>query len=215
MVNGEVYHIFNRSIAEIDIFESKRVISRALNLTDFYRFPQIKKYSHFKLLSNKAQEDYLKEIRKKDPFVEIYSFTFMPNHYHFLLKQVREKGISKFISDFQNGFAKYFNLRSNRDGGLFKSPFKSRRIATDEELLHVSRYVHLNPVTAFLMEFKDLKSSPLTSYPYYLGKSNNDLVNTDFILKIAGPIKNYSKFLENQVDYQRNLAKIKRLILEK
>lgn len=214
LVTNEIYHIFNKSIVNDDIFIQRRYLIRALELTDFYRFPQIVRYSKFKNLSSANKKGYLTKTNKQKPLVEICSFSFMPNHYHFLLKQASDNGIVKFISNFQNSFAKYFNQRSNREGSLFKRPFKSRRITSEEELVHMSRYIHLNPVTSFLLSFKQLKSSELTSFPYYLGIKNDNVVNTDIILSLIGSKKTYLNFVSNQVDYQRKLSKIKRLLLE-
>ena len=146
--------------------------------------------------------------------VEVYSFAIMPEHYHLLLKQLNDDGIKIFISNFQNGFAKYYNARNERDGSLFKSPFRAKLITSDEKFLHVSRYIHLNPVTSYILEFKDLGTYPYTSFPYYLGYKKDNLVNTDFITRIFGNNKKYAEFVENQVDYQRKLRKIKSFILE-
>ena len=141
----------------------------------------------------------------------------MPNHFHLLVKQLQEKGISLFVSNIQNSFAKNFNLKNDRHGSLFDHNFKSKRITNNEEYIHVSRYIHLNHVTAGLIEFEQLLTYPWTSLPYYLGSRNpegSDLVNTKPILDYFKTPDKYLKFLKNNVDYQRKLNKIKKLLLD-
>ena len=185
-----------------------------MEVADFYRFPQRIRLSKFKQLLKEAKLAYLNSLKKMQPLVEIYAFAFMPNHYHLLLKQAQDGGISRFISNFQNSFAKIFNLKNNRTGGLFQNQFRARRIETDEEFLHVSRYIHLNPVTSYIISFKDLANYPWTSLPSYLQRNQNLEVSTNQVLGMVGSASQYLKFIEDQVDYQQTLQAIKNLIVE-
>lgn len=214
LATNEVYHVFNRSIGKEQIFTYKRDLERIMELIDYYRYPQILRYSQFKLLSANARKEYLSNMQRKVPLVEIYCFTLMPNHYHLLLKQIQEKGITYFIANLQNSFAKYFNLKRNRNGGVFQSPFKAKRIETDEEMWHISRYIHLNPVTSFLIPYEKLSSYPWTSFPLYINAVNNSFVNTEEVLGQFQKKESYLSFVADQVDYQRKLEMIKHLILE-
>ena len=214
LTNGEVYHVLNRSIANEDIFKGRRILNHTLDLVDYYRFPQKIRFSIYNSLPVFAKNDYFSNFRKQPTLVEIFAFALMPTHYHLLVKQLQDGGIKKFISRFQNSFAKYFNKKFKRQGSVFLRPFKAKRIFKDSLLLHVSRYIHLNPITSYLINFEELGTYPWTSYPYYLGEKKPDLVNTKMVLDIAGSNKRYHSFLANQVDYQRRLNKIKNLILE-
>ena len=139
----------------------------------------------------------------------------MPNHYHLLVKQLRDNGIITFVSNIQNSFAKYFNTKHERSGSLFQNPFKSRWVGTTEDFMHVSRYIHLNPVTSYIVEVKNLNNYPFTSYPYYAQGKGANLLNTDFLLDIfGGSRKRYGEFVNDRVNYQRELARIKSLIIE-
>lgn len=213
LVTGEIYHVFNKSVAHEEIFTKVKDLKRAVNLLEFYRFPQSLKYSFFKRLNKEAKKEYFLGYRSKNPFVQIYSFAFMPTHFHLLLKQASHKGIEKLLSNFQNSFAKFYNLKYRRPGGLFLKPFRSKRVSKDEEFLHLSRYIHLNPVTAYIIEYKDLRTYPWTSFRHYLGENTN-IIDANFILNIAGSRKRYENFVSNQADYQRKLNKIKHLIFE-
>lgn len=212
--NNEIYHVFNRSIAREDIFSSKVNLRKILEIVDYYRLPQWLRLSKFKTLPDSLKEGYLSEIRNKTPLVEIYAFAFMPNHYHFLIKQLQDKGIPKFFSNLQNSFAKVFNLKNDRNGALFQNAFKAKRIETNEQFIHVSRYIHLNPVTAYLIEFDKLVDYMWTSFEAYVLEKDIGFLNKEFLLKMFGSKEKYIKFVSDQVDYQRKLALIKSLTLE-
>lgn len=214
LATGEIYHIFNKAVGNETIFKTLRELSRTLGVLDFYRFPQEIKYSKYRQLNKETKAAYWSDTKKLTPFVEIYCYSFMPNHYHFLLKQIKDNGIYKFISNFQNSYAKYFNTKEERTGSLFLNPFKSLYIETDEDFIHLSRYIHLNPVTSFLIEIEDLPSYPFNSFRHYVLKSDNSFINTDFLLDFfKGSFKGYEEFVKSRVDYQRALNKIKHLML--
>jgi putative transposase len=137
----------------------------------------------------------------------------MPNHFHLLIKQVSDDGIKKYLSIIQNSYAKFFNIKNDRVGGLFVRPFKAKWIENDKLFLHVSRYIHLNPTTSFLIDFDQLLFSNLTSLPFYLKENNSDesLVNTKMLLSLAGTKENYLKFVQDREDYQKKLHLIKNI----
>lgn len=131
-----------------------------INIVDYYRFPQVYKYSKFLTLPEGKRRDYIEHQVKQIPLVAIYCFTFMSNHYHFLLEQCSENGIRLFISNVQNSFAKFHNLKRDRHGTLFHNPFKAKRIESDEQFIHLFRYIHLNHVIAYIIEFDQLFDYP-------------------------------------------------------
>lgn len=92
------------------------------------------------------------EVRR--PLVSILSFVLMPNHFHLLLQQRTEGGVSEFMHRIGTGYTNYFNLRSKRTGRLFESTFKARAVDKDSYLQHLIRYIHLNPLS---LEQKDWK----------------------------------------------------------
>ena len=215
LANDEFYHVFNRTVASDPAFIQAKDVRRVLDLLNFYRYEQNLRFSFFDRLTNELKEIYLEKLSHQKPLIDIYAYSLMPNHFHLLLKQISEEGIRIFLSNFQNSFARYFNVKNKRFGSLFQRPFKAKHIQTDEELLHLSRYIHLNPVTSYLMEFEKLKESNLTSFSKYLKTNNvNSFINTEFLIKIAGSRYKYEKFVTNQVDFQRKLAKIKHLTFE-
>jgi len=215
LATNEIYHVVSRSIAQVPIYEQNKDYLRTLESIDFYRFtkPSIS-FSHYKRLPREVKEAFEKKLRKQNTLVDIFSFCLMQNHNHFLLKQNQEKGISTFMRKFQNSFARYFDTKYQRAGGLFQAMFKAVRIETDEQLLHVSRYIHLNPVSAYLIEIEQLENYPWSSFPEY-AKEFRGFTNTEFVLSFFKNRDEYKKFVFDQADYQRELQAIKHLILEK
>lgn len=214
LATGEYYHVFNKTIAGFNVFNNLKDLLRITNLLNFYRYPQEIRYSFFQRLNIEKKNEYLLNISNNNAFAEIYAFAFMPNHFHLLLKQLSENGIKIFLSNFQNSFAKYYNLKYDRFGTIFLKSFKAKHISNDEEFLHVSRYIHLNPVTSYLIEYDELKSYPYNSFKDYVSNDVSGIVNTELIIKLSGSKSKYSEFVKNHVDYQRELKKIEHLIME-
>lgn len=216
IVTGEVYHTFNRSIARQPIFLNVRNYSRALELINFYSYIQPRlRFSHYNRLSIKEKTNFLNDLKQNGrKQIKLFAFCLMPNHVHFLLKEIEKSGISRFMSNFQNSYAKYFNLKTDRTGSLFQSMFKAVRIESDEQLIHTCRYIHLNPLTSYIIkEIKDLEIYPWSSYSEYF-KDSSDFVDTSLILEFFPSKKLFKKFTLDQVDYQRQLDKIKHLSFE-
>lgn len=138
----------------------------------------------------------------------------MPNHFHFLLKQKIDHGISNFISNFTNSYTKYFNTKYDRVGPLFQGLFKAVLVESEEQLIHLSRYIHLNPVTSSLVKPEDLQNYYWSSYPEYVDLLEDSLTNKHLILDFFPSIDKYKEFVLDQVDYAKKLEFIKHLILD-
>ena len=218
LIKNEVYHIIIRSISKVPLFSSNRGYSRFLDTINYYRFQNTPlRFSYFKNKSADDQNKIIDNLEKGKKFrVQIIAFCFMKNHVHFLLKQLENRGISIFMGLIQNSYAKYFNLKNKRNGALFQSMFKAVRIEDDEQLTHVSRYIHLNPCTAYLCKINKLKEYPWSSYPYYLDPKSYSytFLSPELVLNLFKNRKAYEKFVFDQADYQKELANIKHLTLE-
>lgn len=214
--NNEIYHIFNRSIEQRPIFTDKREYTRALITLEFYRFksPPLR-LSKALLLENKKREKFFQNLKERGKkLIEIVSYCLMPNHFHFLLKQKMDNGISRFISNFTNSYTRYFNTKHKRIGPLFQGIFKAVRIENDEQLIHVSRYIHLNPVVSFIVKEELLDAYPWSSLPEYLTSSRQEICNKEIILGLFPSKEKYRKFVHDQIDYAKKLEAIKHLVLE-
>lgn len=214
--NDEIYHIFNRGVEKRPTFMDKRELDRGIKTLDFYRFANLPlKLSKFLVLPDSERIKFAYDLyHKHEKMVKIISYCLMPNHFHFMLKQIKKKGISTFVSNFTNSYTKYFNTKHERVGPLFQGLFKAVRIESDEQLIHVSRYIHLNPTSSFLIDAKQLENYQWSSYPEYLDISQNKITSKEIVLDMFSSKEAYKKFVMDQVDYARQLEQIKHLSLE-
>jgi len=211
LVTGECYHIFNKSIAEYKIFNKKDDFVRMKKLLSYYRWE-----------GSKPKFSQWENIEKRNPFnsnlktgssrvVDIIAYCIMPTHIHLILRQLKDKGISVFMSLVSNSYSRYFNLKYKRKGPLWEREFQNILVSSDEQLLHLSRYIHLNPTTGFLTERPE--GWRFSSYREFLGEEREERIcNFEDVLEINP--KSYKEFVEDRISYQRELAKIKALILE-
>lgn len=135
----------------------------------------------------------------------------MPNHFHFLVRQIQDKGISIFMSQLTNSYTKYFNTKYKRVGPLFQGAFKAVRVVTDEQLVHLSRYIHLNPIVSLLT--KSLMNYPWSSFFEYSGEASG-FCSTKEVLSFFPSKDAYKKFLEDQTEYGITLETIKHQIID-
>ncbi len=215
LVEGQIYHVFNRGIDHRPTFSDKRELNRAMSSIDYYRFVNTPlRFSKFLKLSNADRNKQLDKIKTSMRLVDILGFCLMPNHFHLLLRQTYESGISKFLSTFQNSYTKYFNTKNERTGPLFLGQFKAVLVETEEQLIHVSRYIHLNPSTSYVVkDFESLLNYSWSSLAEYMEKKEL-MCETETILNFFKSRKDYVDFLKDQVGYQRELDRIKHLLLD-
>jgi len=208
LVNGEIYHVINRGVEARTVFLQRRDFQRFVNLLDYYKETRQRKFSNAP--KNELPPGRWKQENLK--LAEIICYCLMPNHFHLLLRQLAGSGISKFLSLIQNSYTKFFNIKYKRIGPLFQGTFKASHITNDEQLVHVSRYIHLNPVVAELIaEPGDYNWS---SYTEYVTDKSDKLVNSKTVLSLFKSGKEYKKFVLDHVDYAKTLAKIKHQTLE-
>jgi putative transposase len=212
----EVYHIFNRGVNRSTIFHAPRDYQRFYDTIHYYQLPaQPVKLSYF-LKWRISDKNTLLQKTKNNPkkYISFYCYVFMPNHFHFLIKQLQENGISEFMRKIQNSYAKYINTRYKRTGGLFEGPFRAIRVKTQGQLLHLSRYIHLNPYTTRVVKtFSELTNYPWSSFSEYR-KQITGICETDSVLSNFLSIKQYEQFCRDQADYQRELNYFRHLTLE-
>jgi putative transposase len=208
IATGEIYHVFNRSISEFVIFNNDSEYSRIKDVIQFY---QLEKHAtKFSQASTKTSECLLVKSLNTEKLAEIICYSPMPTHLHFVLKQLKDGGISRFMNNVLNSYTRYFNIKHNRKGPLWESRFKKVLVETDEQLLHLTRYIHLNPVTAHLVDKPE--EWKWSSYQEYVFKKNESIYKYNDVLDVKPD--SYKIFVENRISYQRELAKIKHLMFD-
>lgn len=217
LVNDQIYHIVNRGVASQPVFLNQKDYLRALEILFYYQNQETpQRYSFILRLPVKQRTEILDGLRRKKNFlVEIIAYCLMPNHFHLLLKQIKDHGIAIFLSNFQNSYTRYLNTKSKRVGPLFQGKFKAVRVENDEQLLHVNRYVHLNPYSGYVVKnFDQLENYPYSSLPEYLGLVKTENCQKEMILSNFKKPADYRKFILDQANYQKTLQDIKNSILE-
>jgi putative transposase len=148
LVNDEYYHIFGRGVDKRTIFTDPNDYGRFLQgMEEFNTLDPIGSIYENSFRQKEPQLGHAVSklfAKRERRLVEFICYCLNPNHYHFLLKQVAENGIEKFMHRLCMGFSKYFNIKHRRSGVLFQGPFKAVHVDTNEYLLHLSAYVNLN-----------------------------------------------------------------------
>jgi putative transposase len=202
-VNGEIYHIYNRGVNKIPIFGSRRNFQRFLNTLVYYQFegPKPKFSNSFRI----------KTTLKRDKIVEILCYSLMPNHFHLMIKQLKEGGITEFLSKLSNSYTKYYNIKYDRVGPLLQGEFKAVLVESDEQLIHLSRYIHLNPLVAHLT--KSLAEYQWSSYHEYTNGIQG-ICNKEPVKSFFKSPEGYKHFIMDYVDYAEKLELLKHQTLE-
>ena len=172
---GAVYHIMNRGNRRSDIFKDEE---------DFQVYLTI-----------------LKQTMEKYTYT-LYSYCLMTNHLHMQIEttDVEIWNIMRYIN---LAYTKYFNNKYNFIGHLFQGRYRAEIIESDSYNLQTSRYIHLNPVKASMVERPiEYKWS---SYGVYMGQVKSDIVNEQKIL---------SYFKDNSRELYREYVESKLINLE-
>jgi hypothetical protein len=136
----------------------------------------------------------------------------MPNHYHLLLHQLANEGITEFMHKLDTSYTKYINLNRHRTGRFFENTFKARHIDNTDMFLHVARYIHLNPVITQLVPSLDLW--PWSSYLETIGKREKTFCSIMQILACfpkEQAMNKYEEFVTNQQAYAQLIHEIHEL----
>jgi putative transposase len=204
--NGGFYHIFNRGVDKQNIFRSDRDYQRFLETLYYYQFegpkPRFSTHKRFKI----------KDYANNPKIVEVMCYCLMPNHFHLLLTQIKDVGLVEYLSKISNSYTKYFNTKHSRSGPLFSGEFKSVFVDSEEQLLHLSRYIHLNPYVNDLTA--DPESYLYSSYSDYIGLINGNLCNKNQILSSFSDPQGYQKFVKDYEAYTRDVAQLRHLAID-
>jgi putative transposase len=207
-VKNTIFHIFNRSISNYKIFHDKNNARRFIEVLDYNN-----NFEHSKKFSSLKDDEYLYQniiYPREKSLIKFICYCIMPDHYHLVVKINKENILSKYLGSVECSFTKYFNLKFNRRGPLWENRFQAVKIKNNEQLLHVSRYVHLNPTSSNLV--KKPEDWSFSSYQDFITDKNilNKYIKE---ISISSPT-GYKKFVENNKDYQKKLKEIRKLLHE-
>ena len=208
--SSNVYHVMTKSIAGYIIFRTDEDYKRMLEMMEYYAHDGLPiRFSYYRQFKNSKRFRRKIDLSEYNKLIDIIAYCLMPTHVHLLLTSLKENGISLFMRNLLNSYTRYFNTKNKRKGPLWQGRFKSVLVKTDEHLLHLTRYIHLNPTTSGLV--KNLEDWEFSSLKEYLGVSKGVC---NFKKYIDMDSKAYREFVESRKNYQRELALIKHLTLE-
>lgn len=201
-INGEYYHIYNRGVEKIDVFRGER---------DYRRF--LKSLAEFNTSEPAYKID--RANRKglnvdKKPYVEIIAYCLNPNHFHLLLKQVVESGISEFMRKLGTGYTMYFNKKHERVGALFQGKFKSVYVKDNNHLLYLSAYINCNSEIHGIAKAEKYK---WCSFGEYLS-GERALCNKKIILSQFRDREEYGLYAKENATNIKEKRKMEKLIIE-
>ena len=211
-VKGCFYHVCTKSIAGYTVFRSDSDYTRMLDMMGFYSY-QSKipaKFSYYYRLSEDNKINFMNNLSNSGKLVDILSYCIMPTHLHFLFISLEDNAVSLYMKNLLNSYTRYFNTKYSRKGPLWQGRFRSVLVESHEQLLHLTRYIHLNPVSAGIIN--NLGDWPYSSYKEYIGNKPKFISRIEDYIDLTP--KNYRNFVEEHKDYQRDLAIIKHLLLE-
>lgn len=215
-VAGGYYHIYNRGVNKQIIFSDRQDYATLLSYLKTY-------------LSPKNEDEFLKQLalpdtdyKTRDKILRILrlnnfndslsllAYCLIPNHFHFLVKQKWEDTIDKFMNSLCTRYSMFFNRKYSRIGPLFQGVYKAVLVESEEQLLHLSRYIHKQAI----IDSQGLASQipQPSSYPNYLGQISQEWVQPGEILNSFKSRASYQSFVEEQKDAVTEL--IVRLTLE-
>jgi len=213
LANDEIYHVFTKSIAGYRVFNTNTDYERMIKTLSFYTVETPPcRFSWFM----EQEENHVAQKQSTpgttDRLVTIFAYCLMPTHVHLILKQLSDNGTSRYMSRVFNSYSKYFNVKHNRKGPLWESRFRHVQVKDEEQFLHLTRYVHLNPVSSGLVN-KPQKWK-FSSYGQYIKAGDTSFCACEFEGLLDMRAADYRKFVEERIEDKRELEKIKHLILD-
>jgi len=212
---GEFYHIYNRGNDKRSIFLDNNDKKRFIKLLILCNSLKPVKIADLSLGVT------LRNLKNDENLVDIGAYCLMPNHFHLLVKERMENGISIFMKKLSTGYSMYFNKKNERTGKLFEGVFKATHVDNDEYLKYLFAYIHLNPVKLIDPEWKEkgisdvektkeqLNSYKYSSYQDYIGRNREESVvlNKSAFPEYFADFKEFDDFINEWLTYQNHNLK--------
>jgi len=225
-VTGEIYHIYNRGVEKRDVFLSDKDYFRFVH--DLFEFNDIHPTINLSFHFDETKEVGLPKIKRRERklLVELMAFCLMPNHFHFIVRQKRDSGITEFMRKLGTGYTNYFNQKYERVGPLFQGKYKFVHLKNEAHFIYLPYYLHLNPLD---LKFKNwqaeiiknrkealkfLENYRWSSFPDYISIKNfPSVTQRDFLSDLLGEPKQHKKSISDLLK-NPNLEKIQDITLE-
>ena len=210
-VTGQYYHIYNRGVDHRDVFKENADYWRFLKSLTYFNTNRTFRFGRI----NKKEKEELIKPKPNEWLVEIVCYCLMPNHFHLLVKQLKNGGTAKFLQKLLTGYTEYVNTKIKRTGVLFQGRTKSKIIDNDIYLTHLARYILLNPIDLISAGWEDNKldwddiSKQVKEYKWSSSYTYFKNFNQDNI--IQGQFKDaldFDKFISSWKPNDKTIVKI-------
>ena len=204
-IPGGYYHIYNRGVEKRTVFQNDTDYDRFLKRLAFYQ--QIDPNLKF------SRSGFAIPDREPPLHFDVIAYALMPNHFHLLIQVLDGGSVPTSLAALMNSYTKYFNIRYERVGSLFQGVYQSVDVRSDEQLIHLVRYILLNPFVAKLESA--IGTYRWTSYAESIDKPTRfSICNTTLIRDYFPKSDDLRKFLTDYADLARELGRVKHLTLE-
>ncbi len=204
------YHIYNRGVEKRTIFQDIQDYLVFLSYLKDYLLPKNEKELREKLsnsdISYKEKDKIIKLLQLNNFAEEInlLAYCLMPNHFHFLINQNSGSSMDKFMNSLATRYSMYFNRKYKRVGTLYQGVYKAVMVTTDEQLLHLTRYIHKQALALQGEALERGMQEQPSSYLDYIGKRETAWVKLDEILTFfskTNPKLSYEAFVKQEDDF--------------
>ncbi|MBI5613780.1 transposase [Candidatus Gottesmanbacteria bacterium] len=203
------FHLYNRGVEKRSIFLDDEDYAVLFSYLKSYLLPKDEAELYSVLLDPLAswrEKDKAKKLLRMNNFygvIKLHAVSLMPNHFHFLLYQTRGTGIDEFMNSLWTRYTMYFNKKYDRVGTLFQSVYKAVQVMSDDQLLHLSRYIHRNIIAKrkirnLTSQGQALRSYSWSSYKEYVGMRRTEWIDPSVILgfwNTEGRAEKYENFV--------------------
>ncbi len=184
-MKGNYYHIYNRGIDNRPIF---------FNDDNYHYFIRLMKENH------------------KRYNISILVYCLIPNHFHILVQQKSEIDVSRFVQSLNNAFVQGINKQLKRKGTLYEGRTQTKLIQDEDYLMHVCRYIHLNPIKHNLV--KNISDWEFSNFQTCINGENDELTEMNFIVELFGSRDSYKEFVEDYIPIMEEKSTMKEYVLE-
>lgn len=216
-IENGYYHVYNRGVEKRAIYSDDQDYRVFLSFLKNYLSTYTGEQKHPIIDATGSGPVRIRPLLNFSENIDLIAYCLMPNHFHLLIKQTNRDSMTRFVQALCTSYSMYFNKKYNRVGPLFQGVYKAILVTEDPYLLHLSRYIHLNPREHLtgsdpVSLVSSIENYPYSSYLYYLGDKNASWIKPEIILSFFNTQKrtklidyfSYQSFIE---DYLLNSRK--------
>ena len=212
-ITSFIYHIYNRGVRKNKIYNTSSDYKRWEKLllwSSNYNYPysvylnQLRQFRDegrgVDVLNHRIENEY----KYKTPLVNILAYVEMPNHFHLILEQNIDNGITTYMKKLQTAYSMYFNQKYDLSGSVFEGIYKSVPVISDPQLIQLLKYVLRNPIEASLVSPKDILTYQWSSVKNYLDNTNYGIISDDRLPEeLFNSVKLAKFLLDDNLDFSQ------------